>query len=129
MRTHVLLLSVLFSMLVTSPAVAQSGHAASQSALDTAVQRHISSTDGDRALVERLLERPDVQAVAQGAGIDIRTAATALGTMDAGTLSGLASQARSVEQALAGGQSRVTINTTLLIIGLLVLILLIVALK
>ena len=70
-----------------------------------------------------------MQAVAHGAGIDIRTAATALSSMDADTLAGVASQARSVEQALAGGQSRVTINTTLLIIGLLVLILLIVALK
>jgi hypothetical protein len=41
----------------------------------------------------------------------------------------MAAQARQAEQGLAGGQSRVTISTTMIIIGLLVLILLIVALK
>ena len=34
-----------------------------------------------------------------------------------------------IDQSLVGGQSKVTINTTLLIVGLLVLILIIVAVK
>jgi hypothetical protein len=49
-------------------------------------------------------------------------------TVDGHQLEAMASQARQVEQALAGGQSRVVISTTVIIIALLVIILLIVAL-
>jgi len=130
MRMFGCVLTVMVSILVAAPrVVAQTAHTASPSTLDAAVQRHVSSSDADRAFVERLLERADVKAVAAGAGIDLRSAATAVNAMDATSLAGVASQARVVDEALAGGQSRVTINTTLLIVGLLVLILLIVALK
>jgi hypothetical protein len=130
MKLFAVVLTALCSFLVTAPRVdAQTVHAASQSVLDAAVQQHVSSADADRQLVQRLLDRADVQAVAGGAGIDIRSAVTAVRSMDPASLADVASQARTVDQALAGGQSRVTINTTFLIIGLLVLILLIVALK
>ena len=130
MKLFAVVLTALCSILVTAPRVdAQTVHAASQFVLDAAVQQHVSSADADRQLVQRLLDRADVQAVAGGAGIDIRSAVTAVRSMDPASLADVASQARAVDQALAGGQSRVTINTTFLIIGLLVLILLIVALK
>jgi hypothetical protein len=117
-------------MLVAGPRLsAQAPHTASPSALDAVVQQHVSQGDADRHMVQRLLDRPDVKAVAQGAGIDIRSAAAAVQSMDPQEVAGVANQARVVNDALAGGQSKVTINTTLLIIGLLVLILLIVALK
>ncbi len=51
-----------------------------------------------------------------------------MNTVDGQDLGALAAQARQAEQALAGGQSKVTISTTVIIIALLVLILLIVAL-
>lgn len=41
----------------------------------------------------------------------------------------IAAQARAAEEALAGGQGRITISTTFLIIALLLLIILILALK
>lgn len=128
MRTYAMVLTVVFSVLVAAPRVlAQSTHAASAAALDAAVQQHVASTDADRRMVQRLLDRADVKAVAAGAGIDIRSAASAVSTMDPASLAAVAGQARAAEQALAGGQSSVTINTTLIIIGLLVLILIIVA--
>jgi hypothetical protein len=49
--------------------------------------------------------------------------------VDGEDLSALAAQARQVDEALAGGQSQITLSTTMIIIGLLVLVLLIVALK
>lgn len=130
MRIYACVLTMVFSVLVAVPGVsAQTSHAASPSALDAAVQEHVTASDASRDAVLRLLERADIKAVAAGAGIDVHSAASAVRTMDVATLGGVAEQARVVEQSLAGGQSRVTINTTLLIIGLLVLILLIVALK
>jgi hypothetical protein len=76
-----------------------------------------------------VLDHPQVKAQAERFGIDVRQASTAVSTLDAAELHAVASQAAQVNQALAGGQSRVVISTTAIIIGLLVLILLIVALR
>jgi hypothetical protein len=128
MRIYVVALTVAFSVLLAASGVqAQSSHAASPSALDAAVQQHVAATDADRAAVERLLDRDDVKAVAAGAGIDVRSMKTAVSALDAASLAGIAGQAQSVEQALAGGQSTVTISTTVIIIALLILILIVVA--
>jgi len=128
MRTIASVLVVVFSFIaVIPPAHAQTSHAAPQSALDAAVQDHVATGAADRETVLRLLERPDVQAVAGDIGLDLRRAQTAIATLDGQQLTDLAAQAQQVEQALAGGQSRVVISTTLIIIALLVLILLIVA--
>lgn len=129
MRTSALLVALVFSFVaIAPPAGAQHSHSAPQSAIDAALQQKISSGDTDRATVLRLLERPEVQAVAGQAGIDLRTAKDAVSTLNGPQLTELAAQASQVEQALAGGQS-LTINTTLLIIGLLLLVVLILALK
>ena len=121
-------LTVVFSLLIAAPrATAQTAHTASQSALDAAVRDRVTAVNADRELVKRLLDRADVKAVAEGAGIDIRSAATAVSGMDADTLAAVASQARVVDHALTGGQSTVTISTTAIIIGLLVLIVILVA--
>ncbi len=128
MRMFAVVLTVGFSILVAAPCVsAQTAHAVSPSLLDAAVQRHLQSTDADRQMVQNLLNRADVRAVAEGAGIDIRSVTSAVRTMDPANLADAASQARVVDQALAGGQSKITVNTTYVIIGLLLLILIIVA--
>jgi hypothetical protein len=108
---------------------AQAPHAAPQSAIDAAMQEHVAAADADRETVRQLLERDEIKAVAGNAGLDLRKANEAVSTMNPGELAEVAAQARQVERALAGGQSKITISTTFLIIALLVLILLIVALK
>lgn len=128
MRTFVSALVVLFCILIAAPAaIAQPAHAATPSAIDQALQQHVDAVNADRALVQRLLERPDVRALAAEIGLDIRRAQSAVATLDGDQLDRLAAQARHAEQALAGGQrsGSVTISYTLIIIGLLVLILLI----
>lgn len=128
MRMIASVLVVVFSFVaVIPPAHAQTPHAAPQSALDAAVQDHVAAGAADRETVLRLLARPDVQAVAGDIGLDLRRAQTAIATLDGQQLTDLAVQAQQVEQVLAGGQSTVTISTTLIIIALLVLILIIVA--
>jgi len=127
MRILASILVVFSFVAVIPPAHAQTSHAAPQSALDAAVQDHVATSAADREAVLRLLERPDVQAVAGDIGVDLRRAQTAISTLDGEQLTELAAQAQQVERALAGGQSTVVISTTVIIIALLVLILIIVA--
>jgi len=130
MRMLASMVILMFSLVAVIPPVhAQTSHAAPQSALDAAVQDHAADAAADRETVARLLQRPDVQAIAGDLGLDLRRAESAIATLDDQRLTELAAQARQAEQALAGGQSSVTISTTMIIIGLLVLILLIVALN
>lgn len=123
------LLSIVLVVLVAlvSPVYGQTSHTAPAAALDAAVQDHVASRTADREAVLRLLARPEVREIAGNAGIELRRAEQAVATMDDAALADVAAQARQAEQALAGGQSRVTLSTTMIIIVLLVLILLIVA--
>ena len=128
MRTLVSLVLVAFSFVALAPRIqAQGQHAAPQSALDAAIQQHVATADADRDTLRRLLERPEVREIAGQAGLDLKTAQNAVATLQGEQLAGLAAQASQVEQALAGGQSRIVISTTLIIVALLVLILIIVA--
>ena len=126
MRTSVVTFVIALSLFAVAPAHAQ-GHAAPQSALDAALERHVSSAVADRQDVLRVLGNPQVKALAQQMGLDVQDASRAVATLDSQELSRIATQARQVDQALAGGQSKVTISTTTIIIGLLILILIIVA--
>lgn len=128
MRTSTSVLVILLSIVIAMPRVqAQASHTASQAAIDSALQQHVSSVAADRADLLRVLANPEVKAVADKAGLDLRKATTAIASLEGQELTQLAAQARQVDQALAGGQSRIVISTTVLIIALLVLILLIVA--
>jgi hypothetical protein len=128
MRTSVSIVAILLMVLLAVPrAQAQTAHAAPQSAIDAALQEHVAASSADRDAVLRVLDHAEVKEVAGRAGIDLRRAAGAVATLEGAELAQVAAQARQVEQALAGGQSRVVISTTLIIIALLVLILIIVA--
>lgn len=100
-----------------------------QTTLDQAIAVRAQQHDADRQAIRRMLERSQVRELAAHAGLDITRAEAAVGTLGATELHRLAEQARLVDDSLAGGQSTVTLPTTTIIIGLLVLILLIVALK
>src|SRR5262249_19755900 len=128
MRTSSILTVLLLSTLIAVPrAQAQLPHAATQSALDAAVQEHVASIASDRDDVLRVLNLPQVKAVAGEAGLDLRKTTRALSSLCGQELRLVAAQARQVEQSLAGGQGKVVISTTMIIIALLVLILIIVA--
>ena len=129
MRSICSVLAVVLSVLIAAPRVHAQAHIAGQQVLDAAVSQHVRAADQDRETVRLFLARGDVRAIAGKHGIDIRRAESAVAAMDASDLASVAVQARQADQALAGGASTVTISTTTIIIGLLVLILLIVALR
>ena len=129
MRRSASVLVILLSIMTASPpAFAQTSHTVSQSAIDAALQQHVSAADAERQRILGLLEREEIRTVAGQAGIDLRQVTGAVTAMSAQELAQVAAQAAQVEQVLTGGQSRVVISTTMIIIGLLVLILLVVAL-
>lgn len=128
MRQSTSILAILLMVVTLAPRAQAQSSVASQAMLDAAVKQHVATTEANRAAVLRVLEHPDVRAVAGRVGVDLRTAADAIATLDGQELQTLTAQANQVNEALAGGQSRVVISTTLIIIALLVLILLIVAL-
>jgi hypothetical protein len=128
MRTPTTVLAILLTLAAAAPRLyAQSPHVASQAVLDAAIQQHLDETTAQREAVLRVLDREEVKSVAGRVGIDLTTAATAVATLQGDELAAAAAQADQVEQALAGGQSRVVISTTMIIIALLVIILLVVA--
>jgi predicted PurR-regulated permease PerM len=101
MRMLQRILGTTLALALFAPAAwAQQSHTISTSALDQAVQQRVSQDQADRQAIRDLLQGDELHQ--------------------------LASQARTVDQQLAGGVSTIVISTTTIIIVLL-LILLIVA--
>ena|SRR5688572_18043821 len=128
-RIRTSLLAMLFALAISAISLPLSAqrHVADQATLDQVVASHVRQKADDREAIRRVLEIQQVREVAEGAGLDLKRAETAVAALDDAEVGLIAAQARAVNDALAGGQSTVTISTTVIIIGLLVLILLIVA--
>ena len=125
-RIRTSVLAMLFALAI-SPSLSAQQHVADQATLDQVVADHVRQKADDREAIRRVLEIEQVREVAEGAGLDLRRAEAAVAALDDAEVGLIAAQARAVNDALAGGQSTVTISTTVIIIALLVLILLIVA--
>ena len=127
-RIRTSVIALLFALVVWLPVSAQQRHVADQATLDQVVADHVHQTADDREAIMRVLEIDQVRKLAEGVGLDLKRAEAAVATLDGVELGVIAAQARTVNDALVGGQSNITISTTAIIIGLLVLVLLIVAL-
>lgn len=125
-RIRTSVLAMLFALAISLPLSAQQ-HVADQATLDQVVAGHVRQKADDREAIRRVLEIQQVREVAEGVGLDLKRAETAVAALDDAEVGLIAAQARAVNDGLAGGQSTVTISTTVIIVGLLVLILLIVA--
>lgn len=125
-RIRTSVLALLFALAMWPPVSAQQ-HVADQATLDQVVADHVRQRADDREAIRRVLKSEQVREVAEGAGLDLKRAETAVAALDDAEVGVIAAQARAVNDVLAGGQSTVTLSTTFIIIGLLLLILLIVA--
>jgi hypothetical protein len=120
--------ATLFALLVfVTPAFAGQQHVVDQQILDDAVAERVRQTTEDRDAIQRVLQDERVRKIAANMGVDVERAGAAAATLDDSDMAVIAAQARAANDALAGGQSNITISTTVIIIALLVLILLIVA--
>jgi hypothetical protein len=127
MFRRVLATTLAVMLIAPAGAWAQQPHVINKSALEQAVQQRVSQDQADREALRTFLENPTVKNVAAKAGLPLDRAGAAVSTLQGDELRQAASQARAVNQDLAGGAT-VVITTTTIIIILLVVILLIVAL-
>ena len=126
---YVLAVFLSVSLALPAGARAQQPSVVDQATLDRVIATRVVQADSDRLAIRSLLERPQVREIAADAGIDLTRASAAVATLDGAELRQLADQARAADDALAGGQGSITLRTTTIIIGLLVLIVLILVLK
>lgn len=118
-------LAVFLAVLVMAPAVNAQDHVINKSALDKAVQARVAQDQSDREAITALLARPEVREVAAKAGLSLEKASAAVSTLQGSDLRDVATQARQVNNDLAGGASTVVISTTTIIIILLVVVLIV----
>jgi hypothetical protein len=118
-------LAVSLAVLLAVPAAQAQTHVIGKSALDSAVQQRVSQEQADRDAIRALLQRAEVREIAAQAGLSLAKAEAAVATLTGDDLRELASQARQVQNDLAGGASTVVISTTTIIIVLLIIILIV----
>lgn len=123
------ILSTTLAVMLVAPAGAwaQQTHVINQSTLDQAVQQRVSQDEADREALRTFLQTPAVKDVAAKAGLSLERANAGVSTLQGNELRQAASQARAVNQDLAGGATVVITTTTIIIV--LLIIILIVALK
>jgi hypothetical protein len=119
-------LAVILAALLVAPAAQAQTHVVAKTALARAVQERVSQDQADRDAILALLARTEVRQIAARAGLSLEKAQAAVSTLQGQDLQGLASQARQVNNDLAGGASSVVISTTTIIIVLLIVILIVV---
>jgi hypothetical protein len=125
-RLRFAIVTVLVGAFALSPLHAQQS-IVDDALLDEAVAARAAETDDQRDAIAQLLEREQVRDIAARAGISLADVRAAAATLDGDELADVAAQAEQVDDSLSGDQSTITLWTTTIIIGLLVLILIIVA--
>lgn len=117
------ILGTTLAVLMCAPAAwAQQTHVIDKSALAQAVQQRVGQDQADREAIRSFLENPQVRSVAAKAGLPIERAEAAVSTLQGDQLRDAASQARAVNQDLAGGATVVITTTTIIIILLIVIL-------
>lgn len=118
-------LAVCLAVLFMAPNVSAQSHVIDKSMLDKAVQQRVIQEQSDREAIVALLHRAEVREVAAKAGLSLDKAEAAVSTLKGDQLTQVASQARQVQNDLAGGASTIVISTTTIIIVLLIVILIV----
>lgn len=119
------LLAVTLAVFMVAPAAQAQTHVIGKSDLAKAVADRVSRDQADRDAIVALLQRDEVRTIAAKAGLSVEKASAAVSTLQGDDLRDLASQARQVQNDLAGGASTVVISTTTIIIVLLIIILIV----
>jgi hypothetical protein len=118
-------LAVILAALLVAPAAQAQTHVVARTALAQAVQERANQDRADREAITALLARSEVRQIAAQAGLSLEKAQAAVSTLQGQDLRDLASQARQVNNDLAGGASNIVISTTTIIIVLLIVILIV----
>jgi hypothetical protein len=118
-------LAATLALLLVAPAAQAQTHVISKADLAKAVAERVRQDQADRAAIVSLLQRVEVRTIAARAGLSVDKATAAVSVLQGDDLRELASQARQVNNDLAGGASTIVISTTTIIIVLLIIILIV----
>ena len=118
-------LATILAAFLVAPAAQAQTHVVGKKALTQAVQERVSQDQADRNAILALLARTEVRQIAARAGLSLEKAQAAVSTLQGQDLKDIASQARQVDNDLAGGASNIVISTTTIIIVLLIIILIV----
>jgi len=109
----------------SSPAWAQQASTVvDRAAVDLAVGEKVVSDDQAREAVRTLLDREDVKAMAENAGLDLRRASSAVSTLEGADLQRVAVQATAANDLLAGGTTTLRISLVAILLIIIIVILL-----
>ena len=97
-----LFLSIMF---IASPVTAQNGQVVDAEKLQELIDRHLEEEAQDREAIRAALQRTEVRDVAGRIGLDLERAVAAVATLEGTELTELASQARQINNELAGSQA------------------------
>jgi hypothetical protein len=109
----------------SSPAWAQQASTVvDRAAVDQALGEKVVSDESARDSIRTLLGRDDVKAMAEGAGLDVRRAVSAVSALEGADLQRMAARATAANDLLAGGATTVTISLVVLLLIVIIVILL-----
>lgn len=117
-------LSLISSLLVSSPVFAQQARVVDTAALHRALAVQAETERGEREQIARVLGRDDVRQMAARLGLDVARASSAVATLSGADLSTAARHAAALDAGLAGGASTIVISTTTLLLIIIIVILL-----
>lgn len=109
--------------LLSVPVPASAQHIADNAVLEQAMTTAAQTDAENRSVVLEALGREDVRAMAERFGVDVKTAATAVGSLSGSELAELAAPARALTMEQAGGQTTVVISLTTLLLIIIIVIL------
>ena len=125
MANKLVALLLMPACLLTSPTLAQQSRILDAATLSQALDNRDDAVRAQRAQVQRVLDRADVQAVASRMGLRAADAASAVATLSGTDLQDAAQRAAAIETAaLSGGSNTVVISTTTLLLVIIIVILL-----
>jgi hypothetical protein len=96
----------------------------SQGELDAALARQHDQRAADRDRVRALLQREELRALAEGHGLDLKRAESAVETLGDSELRNLAQQVATIESGLQGGDVYVRLSLIALLLIIIIVILL-----
>lgn len=108
----------------SSPAWAQqTSTVVDRAAIDSALGEKAQSDDRARDSIRALLGRDDVKAMAEGMGLDLRRATSAVSSLEGADLQRANARATAANELLAGGRTTITISLVALLLIIIIVIL------
>ena len=125
-RRHLIGMAIA-ATLFASPSFAQTQerHITDAAAMQRAIAQRQAVDESNREAVMTVLRRQDVKQLAERMGLSIERAETALASLPSDKLAELAEPARAVPADLAGGDQRIVISLTALLLILILVVLLV----